>query len=137
LSFNVVGQSSLRQIDASSVVAASMSKHITNPTIQSEGSAIICNLATGPYHFIIPVTEEEINAIVNSILSHKDLPSVQEGAIFALMNLSSSTVNVEIMRQNPKLYEALDLSFTKHPDTVGRDIQVLLENLRAPREVDG
>ncbi|KAL7505340.1 hypothetical protein ACHAXN_004426 [Cyclotella atomus] len=133
LSFNVVGQSSLRQIDASSVVAASMSKHITNPTIQSEGSAIICNLATGPNHFIIPVTEEELDAIVNSILTHRDLSSVQEGAIFALMNLSSSTVNVEMMRQNPKLYEALDLSFTRHPDVVGRDIQVLLENLRSSR----
>ncbi|KAL7502320.1 hypothetical protein ACHAXN_000450 [Cyclotella atomus] len=128
LSDNDVGQSSLRRISASSVVAASMSKHITNPTVQSKGSAIICNLATGPN----PVTKVEIDAIVNSILTHIDLPSIQEGAILTLMNLSSSTVNVEIMRHDPKLHEALDLSFTKHPEKVGRCVQVVLENIRAP-----
>ena len=133
LSFNVVGQSSLRQISASSVVVASMAKHIINPIIQSEGCAIICNLASGPHNFIIPVTEEEVDAIVNSIMSHPESPSIQEGAIFALMSLSSSTVNVEIMRQHPNLYEALDLSFSNHPDVVGRDIQVLLENLKAEK----
>lgn len=133
LSSNVVGQSSLRQIDASSVVAASMSRHMANTTIQSEGCAIICNLATGPNNFIIPVTKEEIDAIVNSILSHPDVSSIQEGAIFALMKLSSSTVNIEFMRQNAKLYEALELAFTNHPDVIGRDIQVLLQNIRAPR----
>jgi hypothetical protein len=130
LSFNVVGQSSLRQISASSVVAGSMQRHISNPSIQSEGCAIILNLATGPNHFIIPVTEEEIDAVVHSILSHPESSSTQEGAIFALMSLSSSPVNIELMRQNAKLYEALDLAFSRHPDVVGRDIQVLLENLK-------
>jgi hypothetical protein len=38
LSDNDVGQSSLRRISASSVVAASMSMHITNPTVQSKVS---------------------------------------------------------------------------------------------------
>jgi type IV pilus biogenesis protein CpaD/CtpE len=130
LSFNVVGQFSLRKISASSVVAGSMQRHISNTTIQSEGCAIICNLATEPNHFIIPVTEEEIDAVVHSILSHPESSSTQEGAIFALMILSSSTVNIELMRQNAKLYEALYLAFSRHPDVVGRDIQVLFENLK-------
>jgi hypothetical protein len=78
------------------------------------------------------VTKIEIDAIVNSILTHIDLPSIQEGAILTLMNLSSSTVNVEIMRHDPKLHEALDLSFAKHPEKVGRCVQVVLEKIRAP-----
>ena len=134
LSFNVVGQSSLRQISASSVVAASMAEHIVNPTIQSEGCTIISNLATGPHNFIIPITEEEIDAIVNSIMSHPESSNIQEGAIFALMRLSSSTVNVEIMRQHLNLYEALDLALANDPDVVVRDwIQVIYENLKAER----
>jgi len=133
LSFSVVGQSTLRQISASSVVAASMSRHIKNPAIQSEGCTIICNLATGPNHFIITVTEEEINAIVNSIISHPESSSIQEGAMFALMNLSSSLANVELMRRNVKLYQALELAFSKNPDEVGGDVQVLCQNLKAQR----
>ena len=134
LSFSVVGQSTLRQISASSVVAANMSRHIKNPTIQSEGCTIICNLATGPNHFMIAVTAEEINAIVNSIISHPESASIQEMAMFALMNLSSSLTNVELMRRNAKLYEALELAFSKNPDVVGEDVQVLCQNLKAQRQ---
>jgi hypothetical protein len=130
LSSDVVGKSTLRLIEASSVVADSMSKHIANPTIQSEGCAVICNLATGANNFVSPVTEREINAIVNSILSHPESSNIQEGACFALMRLASSMVNVKMIRQNPRAFEALGLASQKHPDVVGRDIQILLGKLR-------
>jgi hypothetical protein len=130
LSSDVVGKSTLRLIEASSVVADSMFKHIANPTIQSEGCAVICNLATGANNFVSPVTEREISAIVNSILSHPESSNIQEGACFALMRLASSMVNVKMIRQNPRAFEALGLASQKHPDVVGRDIQILLGKLR-------
>ncbi|KAL3781305.1 hypothetical protein HJC23_006529 [Cyclotella cryptica] len=130
LSSDVVGKSTLRLIDASSVVADSMFKHIENPTIQSEGCAVICNLATGANNFVSPVTEREISAIVNSILSHPDSSNIQEGACFALMRLASSMANVKMIRQNPRAFEAIGLASQKHPDVVGTDIQVLLGKLR-------
>lgn len=78
------------------------------------------------------MTEEEINAIVSSIIAHIGLSSIQEGAMLALMILSSSIVNMEIIRRNPKLHKALDLVFAKHPDLVNRDdIRAFVENLRA------
>ncbi|KAL7483110.1 hypothetical protein ACHAW6_008769 [Cyclotella cf. meneghiniana] len=130
LSFNVVGKSTLRLIEASLVVADSMFKHIANPTIQLEGCAVISNLATEPNNFVSAVTEREISAIINSILSHPASSNIQEAACLSLARLALSVVNVETIQQNPRVFKALDVAFQKHPDVVGRYIQILLGKLR-------
>jgi hypothetical protein len=107
-----------------------MFKHIANPTIQLEGCAVISNLATGPNNFVRTVTKREISAIVSSILSHPASSNIQEAACFSLVRLALSVVNVETMQQNPRIFNALDVAFQKHPDVVGRDIQILLRKLR-------
>ena len=133
LSCHVVGKSILGQEQASSIVSDIMLRHSSNPTIQAEGCAIICNLATGANQFVRPVTEKEINAILSSILTHPDYLALHEGACYALMSLSSRAENAEIIRRNPKTTDALELSFQKHPHVVGEDISKLLGKLRGDR----
>ncbi|EED95504.1 predicted protein [Thalassiosira pseudonana CCMP1335] len=130
LSFDSTGKGKLRLQDASVVVADSMEKHMNNPTVQSEGCAIICNLAMESNQTVQRVNEKEIAAIVSAILAHPDSLDVHEGACFALMNLASSAANVEVIRKNGNVQLALDFAFQQHPDAVGKDIQTLLSRLR-------
>ena len=128
LSLDTIGKSTLRLSSASSIVADSMGL-INNPTIQSEGCAILCNLSIEDNQFVRPVSEKESNAVINAILNNPDSLDVHDGACYALLSFASSAANVEIIRRNARTRMALELAFRKHPDAVGKDVQTLLERL--------
>jgi hypothetical protein len=132
LSCHVAGKSSLVLIDTSLIVSDIMETYAKNPTIQTEGCAIICNLATGVNKFVRPVTKNEINAIVKSILSLPESAALHEEACYTLMSLSSQIVNAELMLQNINIFDALELAFQKHPRLVGDHVRILLKGLRIP-----
>ena len=131
LSFDNIGKSTLRSQGTLSIVADIMQKHLRNPTIQSEGCVILGNLAVdNANHFVAPVTEKEVDAVIRGILAHPDSLEVHEAACFTLMSLASSAVNVELIRMNGMTSVSLELACQKHPEDVGNNISTLLRQLK-------
>jgi len=130
ISLDAEGQSMLRRKEAASIVADSMASHPTNATVQSEGCAILCNLAREANQFVHPVSAREIEVVINAILSNPNSSDVVEGACFALLCFASSTENVNVIRRNLQIRRALELSFQNHPVAVGEYVQTLLQRLQ-------
>ncbi|KAL7471380.1 hypothetical protein ACHAXS_011676 [Conticribra weissflogii] len=130
ISLDAEGQSTLRRKEAASIVADSMASHPTNATVQSEGCAILCNLAREANQFVHTVREREIEVVINAILSNPNSSDVVEGACFALLCFASSTENVDKIQRNPQVRKALEVSFQNHPVAVGEYVQTLLQRLQ-------
>ncbi|KAL7534450.1 hypothetical protein ACHAXR_005886 [Thalassiosira sp. AJA248-18] len=131
LSFDNIGKATLRSRGALTIVADVMRKHIHNPTIQSEGCVILGNLAVDDASkSVTPVSDKDIEAVVNAILAHPDSLEVHEAACFTLMSLASSAINVELIRNNDMSRVSLELAFQKYPDEVGSNILTLLRRLK-------
>jgi len=130
ISLDAVGQSTLILKGTGSIVADSMDRHPNNATIQSEGCAILCNLARNVDQSVRLVSEREIEAVINAILSNPNSSGVIEGACFALLCFASSNDNIGSIRNNPQIQRALELSFRNHPEAVGEYVQIILGRLR-------
>ncbi|KAL7470264.1 hypothetical protein ACHAXS_011896 [Conticribra weissflogii] len=130
ISLDTVGQSTLILKGTGSIVAKCMASHPTNATIQSEGCAILCNLARDADQSIRPVSEREIEAVMNAILYNPDSSEVIEGACFALLCFASSTDNIGSIRNHPHTRRALEISFQNYPEAVGEYVQIIFGRLR-------
>lgn len=131
LSFDTVGQSTLRSRGAMATVADVMRRYADNPAVQSEGCVILGNLAAPATSagFAAPVGEREVDAVVRGILNHPDSLEVHEAACFTLMRLASLASNVELIRKDGNARVALELAFREHREDVGNSIFMLLRRL--------
>jgi len=131
LSFDTKGKLKLRHAEAAKIVSDVMSKHLQNPTIQSEGCVVISNLATELDGFVHPVSQEEVDSVLAAILNNPDAPHVLQVACFTLTRLATSAVNVQALNRAKDTTLALDLALQMHPEVVGVDVQILVNRLKS------
>ena len=68
------GKTRMRSKQASGIVTESMNDHCLNATIQSDGCVVLSNLAMDASGgFANPVTEVEVDAVLDAILLHESL----------------------------------------------------------------
>ena len=127
LSRNAIGKTKLNQGGASLIAADVMINHTRNEEIQSTGCGVICNLAAG--QFVGNVTEREVSALLNSIISHPTSCRLHKDACFVLLSLAYSGENAELIREHPRANEAIYLAFQRHAYAVGDDISRLTDVL--------
>jgi hypothetical protein len=81
ISFDVVGKSTLLSQGGMLIVSGVMRTHAYNPKIQSDGCVILGNLAVDEAsQSAIPVSENEVDAIINGMIAHENCLEVQEAA---------------------------------------------------------
>jgi len=130
LSFSPQSKEILRSKKAVDTVANVMQKHVYKPVIQSEGCIVLSDLAVNDAdQSINPVSEQAISVIVNGILANPDALDVHEAAVFALVRLSSSAVNVDLICRNSVVRYSLELALGKNPDKVTNNVRILLRRL--------
>ena len=116
---------------ALAIVTTVMEKHAYKPAIQREGCVVLGNLAVSDTdQSVYPVSEKEISVMINGILANPDSLDVHEAAVYTLMRLASSSVNVEHIRRNSTAKLSLELAFSRYPDKVGNNILILLKRLK-------
>lgn len=131
LSFDKDAKSIIRSNGGFSIVSDVMQRYVQKPAIQSIGCVIIGNLAVDDNnHFVTPVQEQQVDVLVGAIMAHPESLEVHEASCYTLVCLASSSVNLDLMRNNPTTRIALDVAAQMHPDEVGNSIFTLLRRLK-------
>lgn len=125
-------------IGASKLVSDAMRVHRASMVIQRDGCAFLSNCAVNIEKQIVTVVPfEELDAIVQALVHHRQETSVVQGACFALKNYTHEERNCRTLRKC-KDVEALILNVVQfaRDETTADDASHILERMQVCRIMD-